>query len=39
MNQLIFKFELEDVNIRQSVQTYEKDIIILDYLMTSKQLM
>jgi hypothetical protein len=39
MNQLIMKFELEDGSIRQNIQFYEKDIIILDYLMTSKQLM
>jgi hypothetical protein len=39
MRKIIAAFELEHFSIEKDIEQYSKDIIILDYLITAKQLL
>ena len=39
MRKIIAAFELEQFSIEKDIEQYSKDIIILDYLITAKQLL
>lgn len=39
MKKMIAAFEVEQKNVQKDIEKYSKDVIILDYLITAKQLL